>query len=376
MAIVFDKTISESNLLNSHNNNVIEFHSDNILTAVKCTLDFGSASFEITPNPAGQFEYNMKHATAELLNPNNFRDEVLPDIQASGYVYPDNTLYKLIALIYTITFDNETTETTTKNYRFTKSAKQPWRYDETIIDSTDVIGLLIPFAEYSAKSYAATYYAGYPFDIPVYCAINETVTIKNKTNNLEYNFVFTQGVSRLFFSDGTVNFSFDDVLPLVYGENELEFWTGGVARVTLLLTKKVSGCGPYLKYYSAWGGYGYWLFDEVLTKDRKTKIASALESDFTSIEEATDLDRITGKDSADLVNMFTEYLSPKEMDYLAPIVDSARVDMYTREVYTQARVDSWRGVIIQDSTQRIDATKKSLKQLQLTVGYTNKTLML
>lgn len=376
MAIIFSKALSESELLNSHNSNTVEFNSDNVLTAVKCTLDFGSISFEITPNPSGLFQYDLKHATQELINENNFEDQIVPDIENDGYVYGDDTLYKLISLIYTIVFDNDSTESTTKNYLFTKSVKQPDRYSETIINSTDLLGLLIPFVDYSVKSYSATYHKGYPFDIAVYSNLPRTITIVNKTNALSNTFDLNQGVNRLFFSDGTMNFSFDDTIALITGINELEFQIASVPILTLLLNKKESNCGPYLKYYSNNGSYQYFLFNEIFNEDESTKIIDVLSSKFKSIEEATDLDRITGKESETIISMFTEYLTSNEMNYLKPIITSPRVELYTREVYTKAESNSWRGVVLRDATYRINSTKKELKGLNIEIGYTNNVMTL
>lgn len=376
MAIIFSKALSESELLNSHNSNTVEFNSNSVLTAVKCTLDFGSVSFEITPNPSGIFQYDLKHATKGLLNSNNFEDQIVPDLTIGNYVYVDTTLYKVISLIYTITFDNETTESTTKNYLFTKSVKQPERYDETIISSTDLLGMLIPFVDFSVKSYSATYFKGYPFDVAIYSNISRLVAIENKTNESKMSVNFDQGVNRLFFSDGGTNVTIEDSITLVTGINELEFSVATVPIMTLLLTKKESGCGPYLKYYSSNGSYQYFLFDEIFTDDKRTKIIDTLSSKFKSIEEATDQDRITGKASQTVRSMFSEYLSSNEMNYLEPIIDSPRVELYTREVFTKAQANSWRGVVLRDSSYRTESTKKQLKGLVLKIEFTNNAMTL
>lgn len=377
MAIIFTKAISESELLNSHNNNIVEFYSNSVLTSTKCTLNFGSVSFEITPDPSGNFSYNLKHAIKELINENNFEDQILPDIENDGYIYEDGSLYKLQGLTYTITFDNDTTEATTKNYIFTKSVKQPDRYDETIINSAiDLIGLLIPFRDYSVKSYAATYFTGYPFDIAIYSNIARTITIRNQTTNFSFDISVVKGVNRLFFSDGNQNFSFEDDLPLIYGENELEFIIGGSVKLTLFLDKKESGCGRFLKFYSSEGSYQYFLFDDIYTKEKKGKIIDNLQSKFEDIHEAVGQDRITGKTSSNIENLFTEYLSNDSMNYLQSIIDSPRVELYTRNQYEKQIATSWRSVVLLDSSHQIENTKKNLKRLAIQIGYTNNSLAL
>lgn len=377
MAINFTKQLSESDILNSHNNNIVEFSSDNVLTAVKCTLNFGSVSFEITPDPEGNFSYNLKHAVKELINTNNFQDLITPDIEANGYIYEDTSLYKIISLEYTVAFNNETTESSTKNYIFSKSVKQPDRYEETIINSLqDLVGIMIPFKDFSVKSYAATYFVGYPFDVSIYSNVSRTITVANRTNGMSYDILISKGVNRLFVSEGWSNFSFEDDLPLIYGVNELEFQIGGSVYVTLILTKRESGCGKYLKFYSNTGSYQYFLLDDIFTEDESTKIIDNLQGRHQSIEESVGIDRITGKTSRSVLNLFTEYLTTDEMNYLKPIINSPRVELYTRNQFEKQITTSWRSVVLIDGTFRVIDTKKNLKRLAFQVGYTNHTLSL
>ena len=377
MALIFSKDLSEVNLLNSHNNNIVEFSSDNPLTATDCDLDFGSIIPNITPDPDGLFRYNLKDIVKTLINSSNFKDDYIQDIDSKGYVYSDQNLYKLIPIVYTITFEGGTTETTTKNYLFIKSIKQPDKFSRTIINSvSEKLAFLLPYEDHSVKSYTAIYHKGYPFDFALYSNIARTITIKNKTNNLETTLDINQGVNRIIISDGSQNFTFEDLLPLVTGINNLEFKVDSENFKTLILEKKESSCGTYLRYYSSFGSYFYYLFDGIYREVKKTKIIDILSGDFEDIDSTFETVTITGKGSSNTRSLLVENMTERQRKYLLSIAESPRVDLYTRDQFIIAGDDSWRGVTLNDGSFKVEDKKKNLFKFDGEISFINYTLSL
>ena len=61
MAIIFSKDLPTNELLNSHNNNIVKFISNNQLEATKCGITVEGVYFEITPNPNGVFKHSKNN---------------------------------------------------------------------------------------------------------------------------------------------------------------------------------------------------------------------------------------------------------------------------------------------------------------------------
>ena len=55
MAVEFIHNISETDLLNAYNNNIVTFKSTRNESPLKATIVAGGHSFEITPNINGKF---------------------------------------------------------------------------------------------------------------------------------------------------------------------------------------------------------------------------------------------------------------------------------------------------------------------------------
>lgn len=379
MAVIFSKSLSEANLLNSHNNNIVEFGSDNVLEATDCDINLGGIVVNITPNPDGVFRYNFKDIIKTLINPSNFSDDYIPDIDNLGYVYLDPNLYKLLAVTYTINLTGGTTEASSKNYKFTKSVKQPDIFSRTVIDTTtELLAFLLPFEDPSVKSYNAVYHKGFPFDLPLFSNIPRSITIVNKTNNLSATLDIGQGVNRIVISDGSESFTFEDLLPLVTGFNEIEFQitSDPTEFKTLILEKRESSCAPYLKYYTDYGSYFYYLFDGIYQDLTKTKIIDVVNRDFDDISETFENIIITGKGSSTKKKIFLEQMTDRQRKYLLPIISSPRVELYTRDVFQMSEADSWRGVVLNDGEFKEIDTKRTLYGFKAEISFINYTLTL
>lgn len=379
MAIIFDKEVSQTTLLGSHDDNIVEFHSDNPLDEVSCNVDFGSQSFDITPDPTGKFTYNLKEVVKTLINSNNFRDSLVSDIHNENYVQQDNDAYLAVSVTYRISFQGGTTESISRNYKFVKAVHQPIKYADNVIDTvTDKITILSPYEQYSKKSFYMPYFEGLPFDFNFYSNAVRNIIVTNKTVNLSTTLSVANGVNRIYVSSGARNWALDSLLPLVYGINQLEFAIEGSPTdvITLFLERHEPDCGVYFKYHNQHGGYSYYRCNRIYTEDLIAKTIQAMSPIFKSIEQNFESNFIFGKDSSKTVNLLIELKDRRGQAYLEEILDSPRVEMYLEPQFTRADSTSWLGVRILDGSFEIKNTKNIFGILKFKVGITRKTLTL
>jgi len=379
MAIIFDKEVSQTELLSSHDDNIVKFHSDNVLAEVSCKVDFGFQSYDITPDPTGLFTYNLKEVVKVAINPSNFRDSVEPDVHNGNYSLQDDNAYLAVSVTYQISFEGGSTESISRNYKFVKGVKQPIKYLNNTIDTVaDMITILAPFEKNSRKSFFIPYFDGYPMDFAFYSNAARNIIVTNKTTNHTATIPVLAGVNRVFISGGDHNMTLDDFLPLVYGVNKLELAIEGspLELVTLNLDRRRSECGLCFKYHNEQGGWNYYRFNEIYREDTKTKTIASLAPLFASIEESFESDVISGKDSARTVSLLAEVRDKREQKYLQQILTSPRVELYLNEVFERADSSSWLGIRVLDGTFRTENTKNSFSELKIKVGITNKSLSL
>jgi len=182
MAITFSKQISTIKLLNTYNNNVVEFSSDSILDATKCTINIGGLDFEITPIN-NVFRFNYKEVVSALINTNNFKDAIIP----TASLMVDNSLNGEWLVTYTITFSDTTTEQTTQTYVFLKSVEQIANVSNRLLTEQQIL-----------TNKELTFFKGYPFDIGHYSDGNITIT---NTDTLESRDLISTATDtdRIFF---------------------------------------------------------------------------------------------------------------------------------------------------------------------------------
>lgn len=379
MAIIFDKEVSQTTLLGSHDDNIVEFHSDNVLAEVSCNVDFGSQSFDITPDPSGKFTYNLKEVVKTLINTNNFRDSLVPDLHNDNYVQEDPNAYLAVSVTYRISFDGGSTESISRNYKFVKAVHQPIKFLDNVIDTvSDKITILSPYEAYSKKSFYMPYFDGMPFDFNLYSNAARNIVITNKTVNLSETIPVVNGVNRIFVSGGDRDWVKDSFLPLIYGVNTLEIAIEGspLDVITLYLERHEPDCGLYFKYHNQHGGYSYYRCNRIYTEDVRTRTIQAMAPIFKSIEENFESNFIFGKDSSKVANLLIELKDRRGQSYLEEILDSPRVEMFVQHQYTRADATSWLGVRVLDGTFETKNTKNVYGVLKFKVGITRKTLTL
>ena len=377
MAITFSKALSTTALLNTYNNNVVKFSSDNILDATKCVINIGGTDYTITPNTSNVFRFNFRMVTEVLINSTNFTDDILPNLALAddtSLVYDDTTNSYLSELVtYTITFSDTSTENTTETYKFFKSVEQLEQNKIGTITTGENIYMLSPFKKATADTYDVTYFEGYPFDLSIYLSSAGTTTVLNQTNALTYDFPFVNTVNRFFLSDGRTTVTIGDYLPLVDGLNELKI-TRGADIIYVNVTKIPTRKGVYVKWLNQYGGWSYWLFNCIHKRDRKDKNLKQIFNDFDDVSETTVPFYEIGKTSIDELTLISKNVSEDDQFVLNGITDSPRVYLFTGTYLTQVTDVSWLGVIKKGSTNKITDYKKKTAnykiKIELPIRYT------
>lgn len=380
MAITFIKAISTTHFLNTYNNNIVEFSSDNVLDSVKCSIAIGSFNFVITPIN-NLFRFNFKEVVKVLINTNNFEDLNIPDILED--VTQDDNLLSSFNVIYTVSFSDDSEETTNKDYTFLKSVDQISEYTEKPL--TDHLVL---------NKKELTFFKGYPFDIGYYNTAD--FTIVNNTNNTSKSFTSAHNKGlRLWFSSGEYELSesaeekafvvrITSLTGGVYyedencykwkqeylfneGLNNLTITNGSNEDISLVVKQKRICSGVYLKWVNEEGAWSYWLFNSIYKDTVKAKTIDVFNNDFNNINETYSTVLTTGKKAVNTLKLLADNLSLTEVEQLKSIVTSPRVELYNGIQDEDLTVSSWQSVTVSDGGFTILNTKRNLNKLAINI---------
>lgn len=381
MAVTFSKSLSETNILNAYNNNIVKFTSDAIpggesITKASISIVGLSDPFEITPIN-GVFRFNFKEVIKVLINSNNFTDEIIPSLvlfDDTSHVYndTDNTFINPL-ITYTITFSDTSTDVINKTYKWLKSVEQLEQNKVGVVTGGNNLYMLSPFQQATANTYNVTYFEGYPFDISLFLDSPGLTTVLNQTNALSFDFTLPNTINRLFFSDGRITITIDDYLPLIDGLNELKI-TRGADIIFVNVTKVPSVHGEYVKWLNQYGGWSYWLFNCIHKRDNKTKSLGDVNNDFNDVSETTVPSFNRGKTSQDKLTLISKNINTLDQEVMNGIIDSPSVYYFTGLRLAQVNDVSWLRVNKSSSTDIIVDYKKKLKnykvQIELPQRYT------
>lgn len=336
--MIFTQDIVSDLPLNTYNNNIIEFKAtDEVKTVFNAIITIDGSDFELTPNLDNIFRFNFKHIAKVLNNLNNFKDEIEPELNDS-VVYSDENLFNEIEATVKISFTDETDETEIKTYQFLKSVSQIMS-EKRYSDSR-----LFLLSEFKSL----TYFEGYPFDFSVYSDIDREIKIKNKGTQQEITLNVTKGVNRLFISDGRLNLSLINLLPIFVGYNELEFYIENEFVFNLLIRKIDAECGVYIKWFNRSGSFSYWLLPDKYRNDLSTRTIDELINDFENLENSQGNINITGKTAAASIDVVSQAISNSEYKHLLEVLTSPKVQIYKNERYFYKNLKDWIDVKISD----------------------------
>jgi hypothetical protein len=371
--ITFTTGLPETTVLNAFNNNVVEYYSDHSSTAIKSVITLLGKDFEITPNTNGVFHFNFKELVKRLINENYFRDTIEPDVNLS-FVYEDQTVYREIQVEYKIEFVDATFETTIKNYKFLKSVEQLENFRKNLVNTENTkLSILTPFRDSSSKTYFSTYFFGYPFDVSIYSDQIRTITIENKNTQLSTTIDLTKGVNRLYLSDGD-HFSFENLLPLYYGINELEFRINTNEHITLFLKKVESKCGVYLKWFNNEGGWNYFLFDSSKSK-RRVKSIGVLDNDFENMIDTKESEIQMGVNSSDSLKMYANRLHEYEKEIINGLSESPKIYKYLNSMFQKFKKTDWINTSIASKNMDLMDSQKKKYRVSVELNKTKRNTM-
>lgn len=340
--ITLTQALPSGAVLNAYNDNVIRFTAEGIEKFDLLANEQLPAT--LYPSPTGEYFLNLKDYAVALINQNLFEDEITPNIEVDGYVYPDPSL--------TLELDLKLTSGAflqTSKFYFLKSVAQIAKYLEKNITKNYI---LLP---YSGLSHKVTYYEGYPFDVSIFSNVLRTITLLNKTTTNSVNLDFSKFVNRLFFSQGSENFTIDDVLPMQTGINRLEVQFDEISKIDLIVKKKESVCAPYFKFYRNNGGWGYIRFEKQVGIQSKTREGKDVRVDYNGIQNTLTKTINEGKETTVVLELHTELLESWEMENFKDFIKSPRVEMFTGDLFQQQTLSSWIGVSVKSSS--LDTTK-------------------
>lgn len=366
MAIQF-----QSNLLTTtnpaYNDSIISYSSD-LTGMTKSDIVIGDTTFTIYPFE-GQFRFNFKDIVTSLINPNGFKDTVLPNLSLGEFIYPDSTLQLTVTPQIT-TYNEVSGDTTGTTYTFTKSVEQLAFYNQKL-DSGNDVKVLLPTTNYF--DYDVTYFEGYPFDIALQgIASGDTYYFKNSNTGLVSDVITSDNgeVKRIFFSDGAYNETINGTLVMSSNVNHLELWVNDVIKANINVKRVESTSGVYLKWFNASGGYSYWLFEKFFKENIRTKDFDDVLGKWDNLQNITSTSVSLGK-SAALSNQLTTNFNNVEKEYLIDILKSPKVEMFIHQSpFNQQTAFNFLGVKVADGSFNFE-NKNTNNKLRITIEQPN-----
>lgn len=222
MALIFNKDLGTNALLYSFNNNVVRFKSNTSgVTQTKATILTNGNTYTIYPDPAGNFYFNFKGIKSVELNVGNFAETINPDLAVS-LVY-DWTPKALLAetITFTVFLSNSTTEVATRTVTWLNG------YANLIDYKRNYPNLILDYSGFLLKPLPLIkYWPGLPFDIAFYQNPTSSFTLINNSASIDWTFANANKIPRLFFSDGRLDISIEDYVPLSEGFNSMSLISG------------------------------------------------------------------------------------------------------------------------------------------------------
>lgn len=372
MAIVFIQPLQANKLRMAFNNDIIRFKSDNVLAVSYAEVTASGLAVRLYPNPANEFFINMKSYVAALINTRNFEDTLKTNLPES-YIYDYSTGSVLnLNMDIKIVYSDATSEHQAFGLTWLAGVEQ-LDNNSSFTKSDNLI--LSPFKAYTNNYHYLKYWQGYPFDVSFYS--NGTLQLINQTNLLEAEFTIPGQVSRLFFSDGRVDETIEDIMPLAESFNEFRAVTKYMALETdrfLTIEKIPYKCGVYMKWLNKFGGYSYWLFEDTYSIDRNSKSLGELDRDNGNIETSLSRTLQVGQQSQDTIRVITERLNIDEKIIVEGILESPKIYLFTGQPFARNDYNDWLEVSLKTTNARVKNFKQELTNFvldfELPVRYT------
>ena len=351
MAIVFTQDISALDNLMAYNNNVVRFTSDSEEIIIKATITIGGLSIIIYPSPDGTFYFNFKEYITSLINQTNFKDTLVTSLDVSDYTtfsYNGSGVARY-SVGFEIELGNNTTETGSRTLFFLSGVEQIKDYKKNEVQSTSGEIVLLPLYPETNNKYYAKYSEGYPFDISFLRRGNDTlqpIELVNNTNLLNFDFASKTTLTRLFFSDGRIDESINDFLPIALGINEIS-WLD-----KFIYIEKEDVCsGVYVKWFNQYGGYSYWLFPNFAKYTQSMRNIAELDQDTENLSDTNSQVTQIGIEAGEKLTVNSDKLRPEQFNLLKSILTSPKIYLFTGEPFSQSDATDWMEVKLSTTSQ-------------------------
>lgn len=348
MAITFTKDLPTTKILMAYNNNVLIFKSDTLdKTPLKADIfGFGANNIILYPSPDGSFRFNLLDYVAAFINTNNFNDTINPEIDNSNIqslIYDvANGCYLSVTLNITISFSDETFETTSKSFKFIAGVEQIEKFKKSEILSASNFNVLSPVADRTNNTHHLKYWEGYPFEFSFYSNYQGIFNIKNTTVNTSVEISTASKVNALYLSDGRADITIEDFLPLITGHNQLLFYIGELLQDQVVnLQKEDSDCGVYLKWLNQYGRWNYWLFKDEHFRNSSSRSGVEVFNDFDDLNETKSPTLTVSKTTQDTMKIVAERLFDEHLPVIHGLRNSIKVMMFTGDRFAQSGADDW-----------------------------------
>lgn len=365
MAIVFLKELDTDTIKLAYNNNIVRFYTTSSVAPSNATIQIGSNTITLFPDPNGIFYYNFKDLITTILNTDNFTDDLNPDIVVSFIYDWTNKISLTDDVVITINLSNDTTEIDTRSITWLSGyvQLQDWK---NMYPSSDLledgITLLQKKNGDSYFDFFVNYWQGYPFDLTVY-GNNNDILVENKVDLTNETFTFNK-ISRFVLSDGRTDVSIEDTISLQTGINDLDF----DSIFNIRLTKLTDFCtdGIYIKWINSLGGWNYWLFSKGQTQT-KTKESGNLNNNFENLEDTISPLVSLGKTSGNQIKVQQKRLSKQDKTLLSDLLDSAKVYLFTGTPFSQNTFNDWIEVNLNNGNFTVENPRSNMYQFDFTL---------
>jgi hypothetical protein len=356
--IIFEKDISIFKLLLAYNNNNIVFHSDSALAIKNAAITGLGINALIYPGPNGKFRFPFKEWITSEINTNYFADDLQYNLNSLD---PDSFIYDIADgcylegdVVIQINFLNGSNENVTKNLKFIAGCEnlESFKKDEVLFSENDIV-ILSPGVDRTNNEIILNYWEGYPFEFTIYNSLFpiQELNIKNKNTGISFNFILKGKVNSIFISDGDLDNTLENFVPLAIGYNSIELKFNDVIQpvnlndviqpVNLLVNKIQGECGYYLKFLNKYGRWSYWLFDSKAMRSRSVKYTGEVDSDFNNLEDTISPFRKLGNNSQDTLRLAVEGLEENEFTVLKDITESLKIFLFTGTAFSKGGYNDW-----------------------------------
>ncbi|MBE8727974.1 hypothetical protein [Flavobacterium hungaricum] len=368
MAIVFSKDIPTDKLLTAYNNHIVQFSSDSPIAPATAQIVGLGIDVLLYPHPNGTFYFNFQEYIAAEINTKNFSDDTahnLDETNSDTFTYDvSDGFYLEGTVIIRINFVDTTSEAVSRDLKFYVGVDQITDYKKNqILFVPNQLAILSPVEDRSNNSCYLRYWSGYPFEFTFYNPNNPTspFVLKNNSNGLDHQFLSKGKFNSLYVSDGRTDINIENFLPLVDGENNLQFFIGVINQnLNLTLYKEEARCGVYVKFLNKNGRFNYWLMDKRHFITRTAKYGSEIENDFYNLEDTSSPTLQTGKTGDETIRCAAERLSDRDRLIFEGIIDSPKIYLFTGERFSKANLNDWMEVRLKTSSFQVKEPKKKL----------------